>query len=488
MENAFTEKVLIVEDSKSFSSILKSLIVQAHGFECDIAESMACTKEILKDKSQEYFVAIVDYHLPDAPNGEAIDQVINYNIPSIIFTGSSDNSLSQTLWQKGIADYAHKNGVHNLEHVVWMIKRIYVNRNSEILVIDNNKESCDTIVSLLKRQNFITHCVDTAKGALDILKKNENIHLAIIDDNLDDMSGLELAATVREACPRAIMEIIGISDKEGREFSAKFIKSGASDFVSKPLIPEEFLCRVNTGIERIDAYFELDKLNKVKNQFLGAASHDIRGPLGSIKTAAEFLLKRSPSPERSEKLLNMILSSSSDLLELLETLLDITVIESGVPQLNIQCVDPAKILTERLELYQAEASSKNITVERDISDCPEADLDPLKIKQVFDNIITNAIKYSQQNSTIFLKLSDEKDFFRVSMQDAGPGISEQEQKQLFKAFSVLSTKATGGEKKTGLGLAITKSIVDAHDGKIYYVHNAKQHSTFFVEMPYKLKT
>ncbi|MFL0811036.1 MAG: hybrid sensor histidine kinase/response regulator [Agarilytica sp.] len=477
------EKVLLVEDSKSFASILIELIGKHHGFEVDLAIDLAATKRLLEENANEYFASIVDYHLPDAPEGEAIDLSVSAGVPTVVFTGKSGSAMEEDLWSKGIADYANKHGTYNLEYVTWMVKRLYLNRSVEVLVVDDSSVARKSIARLLKRQSFKVHMAESGEEALKVLEANPGIRISVIDCNMEGMSGFALTMRVRETYSRAKMEVIGISSQGGRSMAAEFIKSGASDFILKPLIPEEFLCRVNNAVDRIDAYFELDKLNKLKNQFLGTAAHDIRGPLGSIKTASDFLLKRTSSPERTEKLLNMINSSSIDLLELLETLLDISVIESGVPKLSKANTNVSDALLERIELYQSEASSKGITIRQKIASNAEACVDPIKIKQAFDNLITNAIKYSETDSTVSIKLERKDDALIFSIQDAGPGITTEEQAHLFQAFSVLSTKATGGEKKTGLGLAITKSIIDAHEGTISYRHDNDTHSTFSVTLP-----
>ncbi len=476
------DRVLLVEDSRSFAAILKGLIFEAHGFAVDLAEDLASTQRILECDNEKYFAAIVDYHLPDAPNGEAIDVVVSHKIPALVFTGSG-KALEEDIWAKGIADYASKSGSHNLEYVSWMVKRIFLNRLVEILVVDDSRTSRGAIKSLLYRQKFIVHTAGSGEEALERIAENSNIRIAIIDYHMEGMNGFELATQLREKHSRAKLEIVGISSDGNRKTAAQFIKSGANEFVPKPLIPEEFLCRINNAADRIESFVELDKLNKIKNQFLGTAAHDIRGPLGSIKTAADFLIQRSPSEERKESLLNMIQNSSIELLKLLETLLDVSVIESGIANIELKETNLSECLQERVDLYQSEAKQKNINTQTEIAQGVTALVDQVKIKQVFDNLITNAIKYSEPDSTIRVCLTTNSRAVRVSVQDAGPGISKDEQEQLFKAFSVLSTKATGGEKKTGLGLAIAKSIIDAHKGKIYYQHSDTLHSTFFVEIP-----
>jgi len=477
------DRVLVVEDSKSFSTVLKQLIENTHGFEVDIAASFAETQTLLDSHHDRYFAATVDYHLPDAPDGEAIANVVDAGIPAIVFTGSNQDSVKASLWQMGIADYANKRGTYNLEYVLWVIKRIYDNRTIEILIVDADPEHREGLSHLLQTHSYIVYKAASRGEAQQLLDSHPNIKMTILDAELEGDSGLQMTATIREKYSRSAMEIIGMAAYTHDSTAAQFIKSGATDFVFKPIVPEELLCRVNNAIDRHESYRALEELNRVKNQFLAIAAHDIRGPLGSIKTASDVLLKRELPAPRTSSLLNMINNNSVGLLGLLENLLDISVIESGMPNLSIEAINVSETLQERITLYQPEARAKGISITRKISKGIVGELDPIKVKQIFDNLITNAIKYSAPDSDISIKLTRDGEDIVLSVQDAGPGISAAEQDKLFQAFSVLSTKTTGGEKKTGLGLAITKSMVEAHKGKIYYRHDDICHSTFVVEMP-----
>ncbi|MFT5083083.1 MAG: two-component system sensor histidine kinase/response regulator [Lentisphaeria bacterium] len=215
-----------------------------------------------------------------------------------------------------------------------MVKRIYSNYSVKVLVVDDSRLARRTIERMLHTQRFIVFSASSGVEALDILKDHPDIRLAILDCYMEGMDEFELSRVMRETHSRQSLEILGISSQGGRNLSAQFIKSGANDFILKPFLPEEFLCRVNQSIDRLENFDALEKLNLLKNEFLGTAAHDIRGPIGAIKTAADYLLKRSPTPERTEFLLSMIQSSSVELLSLLETLLDVSVIESGVVQLS----------------------------------------------------------------------------------------------------------------------------------------------------------
>lgn len=477
-------KVLIIEDSRSFSGIVQRAIQDAHSYKVDIAHNFAEAEELLKNSNGSYFVSVVDLNLPDAPNGEAVDLVKAYSIPSIVFTGTSDTSLKEDLWSKGIADYAHKSGVHSIDYIVGMVKRIRNNQDTKVLVVDDSSVSRNTMKKLLILHNYQVVIAKSGEEALEILSNEPDVRLSIIDCFMDGMDGFQLTRKIRETFSADVMEIIGISSQGSQNLSAQFIKSGANDFFVKPFVPEEFLCRVNNCADRLESYANLKELNQVKNRFLGMAAHDIRGPIGAIKTASTYLLTRDPPPERKTALLEMISKVSDDLVELLSNLLDVSAIESGQLELNLAATKLNNLIQERIELYKSGAEAKCITIEfEETSSSPEAEIDSIKMKQVVDNLLTNAIKFTPQEGKISVSCVQDGDI-HISIEDSGPGVPEEEVEKLFAEFSTLSTRSTAGEKQTGLGLTIAKKITEAHRGNLEYQASQKlKGSCFTITLP-----
>ena len=480
-----TEKILIIEDTRSFSRVLKSLIEQAHGFVVDVVEDYASARALLEGAGQDYFVAIVDLHLPDAVDGKAVELVSRAGIPAIVFTAVSDRAMEEDLWSRGIADYAHKSGAFSLEYVVWAVNRIYLNRNLAVMVVDDSRVARRNMERLLKRQNYQIHSVASGEEALDCIERNPDIAIAVVDCFMEGMGGLALTGALREVKSSSELEIIGVSAQGGQNLPAQFIKAGANDYLVKPFVPEELLCRINRSADRIESYITQKKLNEDKNKLLGTAAHDIRGPLAAINTASKMILHQHVDNRRVNAMAEMINKNSMGLIELLESLLDVSAIESGRTELHLSKVDLSNTLQERVELYTEQAENKQIKLNLRL-DIPEGMitfLDDIKIKQVVDNLISNAIKYSYSAASIDICLSRDGDLLLLSVRDFGAGIPESEAEKLFKPFSVLSSKSTAGEKQTGLGLAITKNIIEAHKGKIYYKPATGGGSYFFVELP-----
>lgn len=230
---------------------------------------------------------------------------------------------------------------------------------------------------------------------------------------------------------------------------------------------------------------ELSRLNELKNQFLGMAAHDLRNPLHVISTYSEFLLDDLSNILDSEQVdfLTTIHDQSQFMARLINDLLDVATIESGKLQLDLQPVDLIKLTENNLVRNRLIAARKKITLLLETSPIHPLLLDPTKIEQVLDNLITNAIKFSPTGSKVTIRVQSTEKEVLLTVQDEGQGIPADEVKKLFKPFQRTSVKSTAGEKSTGLGLAIVKRIIEEHGGKIWLKSQVGLGSTFFISLP-----
>lgn len=214
---------------------------------------------------------------------------------------------------------------------------------------------------------------------------------------------------------------------------------------------------------------ELSRLNQLKNHFLGMAAHDLRNPLGHIYNFAE-LIEAEPDnlTEMQKKFIGIMKSQSLFMLKLVEELLDVSTIESGEVVLNLSHVNLIELFNANIELNKHLANQKHINI---IFNPAQAEMylnvDTQKIDQVINNLLTNAIKYSKRETNINIKMKSIKKGVEVCIKDQGIGIPENEIEKIFKPFNTSSNVSTEGEKSTGLGLYITKRIIESHNGKIW---------------------
>ncbi len=231
---------------------------------------------------------------------------------------------------------------------------------------------------------------------------------------------------------------------------------------------------------------ELVKLNDLKNQLLGTAAHDLRNPIGAIQSLSDFLLEEaadSMSPEHCQ-FISLIHSSSRFMLSLLDDLLDIAKIEAGKLDLTLAPTDMIDLVKRNVDINQILAGKKKIRIQLHCYErlSPIA-VDSLKIEQVLNNLISNAIKFSPAQTVVTVSVVQSGNHITVSVADQGQGIPKEEMNKLFEPFSKTSVHSTGGEKSTGLGLAIARKIVLGHLGKIWVQSEVGQGTTFFFSLP-----
>jgi two-component system, sensor histidine kinase and response regulator len=208
-------------------------------------------------------------------------------------------------------------------------------------------------------------------------------------------------------------------------------------------------------------------LNHLKNKFLGIAAHDLRNPLISIRGLSEIILSEATGPLTPEQreYLCIVHSVSDGMLNLVNNLLDVSVIESGGLELQRGWGSLKDLIEERIRIHKVLAAEKGIMLHATLSELDRAHFfDAGKIAQVIDNLLSNAIKFSPHHANVFIGLVKTDEEVTVSIRDEGPGIPEEDQSRIFGEFQVSTSLPTGGEKSTGLGLAIAKRIVEAHKG------------------------
>lgn len=231
---------------------------------------------------------------------------------------------------------------------------------------------------------------------------------------------------------------------------------------------------------------ELERLNELKNEFIGTAAHDLRNPIGAIRNLSSVLLESNDGSlnERNAEVLRMIESSSDFILSLLDDLLSIAKIEAGKLNLEIKPGDLGDFVTQNVRINRIFADKKNVRIRMNLlEECPPVPFDRLKMEQVMNNLLSNAIKYSPTGGEVEVSLFLGGDFATVSVRDQGPGIPPEERDKLFKPFSRTSVRVPAGESSTGLGLAIARNIVVGHLGEIGMKSGEGGGSLFYFSLP-----
>ncbi len=231
---------------------------------------------------------------------------------------------------------------------------------------------------------------------------------------------------------------------------------------------------------------QLLQLNMEKNEFLGIAAHDLKNPLGTIQSAAELLGTSYDQMPKTKviRFLDIISISSRQMFELIQNLLDVNALESGKMNLSIAPINILPSLQWLLDSYTQQAKDKDITMQFQYSEKKyRVIVDENAIRQILENLISNAIKYSPRGKNITIRLNQDEKIVRCEIQDEGPGLSDLDKQKLFGKFKRLTAKPTGGEHSTGLGLFIVKKLVTTMNGSVWCESELGQGATFIVEFP-----
>lgn len=226
-------------------------------------------------------------------------------------------------------------------------------------------------------------------------------------------------------------------------------------------------------------------LNQEKNEFLGIAAHDLKNPLAAIRGLAEYIQESISTLTEAEIVENaeLIEAASRQMFDLITNLLDVNAIESGNINMQLSRTNLIPIVDSLVKNYAVAAQNKQIKVHfNPINRTCTAYVDRRIASQILDNVISNAIKYSPQNSNVFIRLYSILDTtIRCEVQDQGAGLSPEDLSKLFGKFTRLTPRPTGGEHSTGLGLFIVKKLVDAMNGKVWCESELGKGTTFFIE-------
>jgi signal transduction histidine kinase len=231
---------------------------------------------------------------------------------------------------------------------------------------------------------------------------------------------------------------------------------------------------------------ELEELNQLKNEFVGIAAHDLRSPLAVVEMYSSFLLEdpNNRLTPKEHEFLRVIKHQSRFMLNLINDLLDVSLIESGHLDLKPKAADWTAFVRRNVELSGTLAARREIRVELDGAPGPcVIPFDPSRMEQVLNNLVGNAVKFSQPGTRVGVTVAREAGSVRTSVADQGPGIPPEELASIFKAFHRGSAELPRGERSTGLGLAIARRIVEAHGGTIGVESEVGKGSTFSFTLP-----
>jgi signal transduction histidine kinase len=364
------------------------------------------------------------------------------------------------------------------------------------MVVDDTPSNIQTVGAVLRTQGYRIIAVRCGEDVFPALEQHTP-DVILLDIFMPDIDGIEVCRRLKASPSFAAIPVIFLTALSEEEHILKGFEAGGVDYITKPFNASELLARVKTQLEIVHARSiilqqnaELRRLHEVKNDFIGMAAHDLRVALTSIQGLAEILWKQEKPTEKVQYFSKIIFESAQHLHEIVENLLNVHRIEAQGLKPQRDVFDVVQTLHKMIRLFQPRAQVKSITLQLQttLSSLLTSD-DENMVGQIMENLLSNAIKYSPHGKAITIGLecqarpANTPPRIRLHVQDQGPGISKLEQQKLFGKFARLSSKPTGSETATGLGLAITKALATALDGDVWCESELGNGARFVVQVP-----
>jgi two-component system sensor histidine kinase/response regulator len=367
-----------------------------------------------------------------------------------------------------------------------------INRSDyKILIVDDVMSNVLLLKILLTNEKFQVCTANCGNACIEQARK-EHPDLILLDVMMPDINGFDTAVIMKKDDELKDIPIIFLTALNTPQDLVKGFQVGASDFLTKPFNKEELIMRVMQQISLVAAKRIIEKQNKElkatlnnRDKMYSVIAHDLRSPMASIRMVLNLVVQSTSADTVGPELYTLLDQAnreSEEVHDLLDNLLKWTKSQTGRLNVVLQDLDLNDIIPGVVEIFEMIAQTKHITLDLQKTEDPlkvHADNDMLKT--VMRNFMSNAIKFSPENSTIQILMANEGEFARVSVKDEGVGIAADRLDTIFHKGE--TTYGTGGEEGSGLGLQLCQDFARKNGGDCYVESVEGQGSTFSFTVP-----
>lgn len=358
-------------------------------------------------------------------------------------------------------------------------------REFTILLVDDREQNLSSLEEILREDGRVFLRAHSGNEALKMALHNDNIGLIMLDVQMPGMDGFEVAELLKSNSKTRKISIIFVTAiNHDEQYMLKGYRHGAVDFLYKPLDVNVTRAKVNVfeslyfhQLELRITIEEKNKINKQLERFMYIVAHDLKSPLAGIAGLLE-IIKQDPRIEEIDELksyLDLMSDASTHLKGMIGSILEYS--RKTDREQVVETVNVYEMVTQLAQLLFPPPHI-TISVQRSL---PTIVTHKFKLQQVFQNLISNAIKYNDKpQGQITVGHTDDGEFIKFYVKDNGPGIKEEDQQQVFKLFETGGNK-THRDDSTGVGLNITKMLVEEQGGKIGVESELGQGSCFYFQ-------
>lgn len=277
-------------------------------------------------------------------------------------------------------------------------------------------------------------------------------------------------------------EVIGVLEALNKKDNAHYTEEDLTILETLGALAAQAMQNIALSRKVRVARIELAELERLKTDFIAITSHELRTPLGLILGHATFLRELAGN-EYAEQL-DTIVRNATKLKEIVENLSDVDNFQSGAARVRSNKVSLATIIEDTILTFKDEAKSQNITLKAELENKPFfVDADGVKLGIVVSNLVKNALQFTNTNGHVTVKVEEDSGYMKVAVSDDGIGIPAKDLPRVFERFFQVETHLTRRYGGMGLGLAVAKSMIDLHDGRIWAESEEGKGSTFTFLLP-----
>ena len=360
---------------------------------------------------------------------------------------------------------------------------------ADILIVDDTPANLDVLVEMLGEQGYNARPVPSGFLALQSARVQPP-DLILLDVNMPEMDGYEVCKHLKADENLKDIPVIFISALRDTTDKVQAFDAGAVDYITKPFQFKEVKARIQTHLriyrmqkELESQYAAIKKLEELKDNLTHMVVHDMASPIQTIGIAVDLVLSGETGPGREQvEVLSRASDASRNLIEMVNSLLDISRMESGRMPLHLTDVDLRHLAEEAAETMHLLAGAKNIRLTVQGPHVPlHADTD--LIRRVFINLISNALKFTPQSGEVMVTVSASDGLARAEVRDTGIGIPEEYHERIFEKFGQIEADHQRHEHSSGLGLTFCRLAAVAHGGMIGVRSRLGEGSTFWFVLP-----
>ena len=358
-------------------------------------------------------------------------------------------------------------------------------KNYKILVVDDEPNNIETVINCFEDNDYEMLIATNGEAGYQVAKTTMP-DLIIMDWEMPIMNGIESIKKIKEDPSIKDIPIIMATGKMLSSSDLQIaLEAGAVDYLRKPIDKVELIARTRASLHLSENYKIIKKLNEVKDNVFAVISHDLRGPIGTVKAFTELILDKSSNYNYEEimEFTQLIGKQSSSVINILENLLAWANCERNNVIFSPNKQNLLLALQDNIELLEEAAKQKNIVIINEISHDIIVNYDLNLISTVIRNLISNAIKFTPESGMITIKAKKNNNSIEVSVVDTGVGISPERINTIFSKTSYEVTFGTNAEKGSGLGLKLCKDFVEKHSGKIWVESELNKGSSFIFTLP-----